>query len=174
MDFCRFDVFGSCRPARAASWARAVMRCRFWGCSRCTSLGTTSWRGYNRVRTSLPYYLPFPLGLGTFGAVIRIKDRIFSRREFFDIGLAGPLAGLLVAVPLLVYGFTHLPPLEYLFAFTPICRYGADYAARLPAAPGHAGPAAALPAAGALFLPTPPACPTPTSCCTTRCCWPAS
>ena len=39
---------------------------------------------YNRVRTSLPYYLPFPLGLGTFGAIIRIKDRIFSRREFFD------------------------------------------------------------------------------------------
>ncbi|WP_310393853.1 site-2 protease family protein [Hymenobacter sp.] len=83
----------------------------------------------NRVRTSLPYYIPFPMGLGTFGAVIRIKDRIFSRREFFDIGLAGPLAGFLVAVPLLVYGFANLPPLEYLFSIHPeYARYGADYA----------------------------------------------
>jgi membrane-associated protease RseP (regulator of RpoE activity) len=84
---------------------------------------------YNRVRASLPYYIPFPMGLGTFGAVIRIRERIFSRREFFDIGLAGPLAGFLVAVPLLIYGFTHLPPLEYLFSVHPeYARYGANYA----------------------------------------------
>jgi membrane-associated protease RseP (regulator of RpoE activity) len=84
---------------------------------------------YHRVRTTLPYYIPFPLGLGTFGAVIRIKDRVFSRRTFFDIGLAGPLAGLLVAIPLLIYGFTHLPPLDYLFSLHPdYARYGADYA----------------------------------------------
>jgi membrane-associated protease RseP (regulator of RpoE activity) len=83
---------------------------------------------YNRVRTSLPYYIPFPMGLGTFGAVIRIRERIFSRREFFDIGLAGPLAGFVVAVGLLVYGFTHLPPLEYMFAIHPeYARYGASY-----------------------------------------------
>lgn len=83
----------------------------------------------NRVRTSLPYYLPFPLGLGTFGAIIRIQERIFSRREFFDIGLAGPLAGFVVAVPLLIYGFTQLPPLDYLFTIHPdYARYGADYA----------------------------------------------
>lgn len=84
---------------------------------------------YNRVRSSLPYYIPFPMGLGTFGAVIRIKERIYSRREFFDIGLAGPLAGFLVAVPLLVYGFTHLPPLDYLFRIHPeYARFGAEYA----------------------------------------------
>ena len=74
----------------------------------------------NRVRTTLPFFLPVPLGLGTFGAVIRIKDRIFSRREFFDIGLAGPLAGLLVAVPLLAYAFAHLPdPAAYLLRDNP-------------------------------------------------------
>ena len=74
----------------------------------------------NRVRTSLPYFLPVPFGLGTFGAVIRIKERIFSRREFFDIGLAGPLAGLLVAVPLLAYAFATLPdPVEYVFGLRP-------------------------------------------------------
>ena len=82
---------------------------------------------YNRVRTSLPYFLPMPLGLGTFGAVIRIKERIFSRREFFDIGLAGPLAGLLVAVPLLIYGFHTLPDqAEYLLVTTrSLARYPA-------------------------------------------------
>ncbi|RYU79605.1 site-2 protease family protein [Hymenobacter persicinus] len=87
-----------------------------------------------RVRATLPFYIPFFTGffntIGTFGAVIRIKDRIFSRKEFFDIGLAGPLAGFLVAVPVLIYGFTHLPdPLEYVFRIHPEYQvYGADYA----------------------------------------------
>ena len=93
----------------------------------------------NRVRTSLPYYIPFPMGLGTFGAVIRIRERIFSRREFFDIGLAGPLAGFVVAVGVLAYGFTHLPPLEYLFSIHPeYARYGTDYARHV-YPPGPAG-----------------------------------
>ncbi len=93
----------------------------------------------NQVRTSLPYYIPFPMGLGTFGAIIRIRQRIFSRREFFDIGLAGPLAGFLVAVPLLIYGFTHLPPLDYLFTIHPeYAPYGADYA-RYVYPPGEQG-----------------------------------
>lgn len=84
---------------------------------------------YNQIRVTLPYYIPFILGIGTFGAVIRIKDRIFSRREFFDVGLAGPLAGFVVAVPLLIYGFTHLPSLDYLFEIHPEYRpYGANYA----------------------------------------------
>ena len=83
----------------------------------------------NRVATSLPYFIPFPLGLGTFGAVIRIRERIFSRREFFDIGLAGPLAGFVVALALLAYAFTHLPPLDYLFSIHPeYAQFGADYA----------------------------------------------
>jgi len=82
---------------------------------------------FNKVRTSLPIFLPVPLGLGTFGAVIRVKDRIFSRREFFDIGLAGPLAGLLVAVPLLSYAFATLPDqAEYLLVTTrSLARYPA-------------------------------------------------
>ncbi|MBT9392652.1 site-2 protease family protein [Hymenobacter sp. NST-14] len=84
---------------------------------------------YNRIRATLPYFIPLPLGFGTFGAVIRIQDRIYSRREFFDVGLAGPLAGFVVAVGVLCYGLTHLPPLEYLFQIHPEYRqYGAAYA----------------------------------------------
>jgi membrane-associated protease RseP (regulator of RpoE activity) len=87
---------------------------------------------WHRVRVTLPYYIPFlngVLDIGTFGAVIRIKEKIFSRREFFDIGIAGPLAGFVVAVGVLVYGFLNLPPLDYIFDIHPQYRpYGADYA----------------------------------------------
>lgn len=90
---------------------------------------------YYRVRVTLPYYIPFWLGIGstigTMGAFIRIKDRIFSRKEFFDIGIAGPLAGFAVALPLLFYAFTHLPPPESIFKIHPeymaYGRYYADY-----------------------------------------------
>ncbi|AII50695.1 site-2 protease family protein [Hymenobacter sp. APR13] len=88
---------------------------------------------HHRVRATLPYYIPFFTGMfstiGTFGAVIRVKDRIFSRKEFFDIGLAGPLAGFLLAVPVLIYGFTHLPPADYIFQIHPqYAKYGSEYA----------------------------------------------
>jgi membrane-associated protease RseP (regulator of RpoE activity) len=51
------------------------------------------------VRATLPYFIPFPLALGTFGAVIKIKSPIPSRRALFDIGIAGPLAGFVFALP---------------------------------------------------------------------------
>lgn len=57
------------------------------------------------VDASLPYFLPAPLPLtGTFGAFIRIRDVIPHKRALFDIGAAGPFAGFVVAVPLLVLG----------------------------------------------------------------------
>jgi len=70
---------------------------------------------YHNVRTSLPYYIPFPFnGIGNFGAVISIRQRIPSTRSLFDIGVAGPLAGFVVALGALIYGFATLPPPEYL------------------------------------------------------------
>ena len=47
---------------------------------------------YHRVDASLPYFMPSPF-LGTFGAFIRVRSPIYSKRELFDIGVAGPLAG---------------------------------------------------------------------------------
>jgi membrane-associated protease RseP (regulator of RpoE activity) len=65
------------------------------------------------VDASLPYFIPLPyLGVGTLGAVIRIRDRIPTRNALVDIGAAGPLAGLLVALPLLVWGLAHSPLVE--------------------------------------------------------------
>ena len=70
---------------------------------------------YHRVKTSLPYYIPFPFnGIGNFGAVISIRQAIPSTRTLFDIGVAGPLAGFVVALGVLLYGFSTLPPPEYL------------------------------------------------------------
>jgi membrane-associated protease RseP (regulator of RpoE activity) len=62
---------------------------------------------YYGVEASLPYFLPAPLPLtGTFGAFIRIRQVIPGKRQLFDIGIAGPIAGFLVAVPVLLVGMS--------------------------------------------------------------------
>ena len=62
---------------------------------------------YYRVDASLPYFLPAPLPLtGTLGAFIRIRQIIPGKRELFDIGIAGPIAGFLVAIPVLFMGMS--------------------------------------------------------------------
>ena len=56
------------------------------------------------IAASYPYFIPAPTIIGTMGAFIRIKSRIGSRRALFDVGVSGPLAGFLLALPLLVVG----------------------------------------------------------------------
>jgi membrane-associated protease RseP (regulator of RpoE activity) len=89
---------------------------------------------YHKVRASLPYYIPFPpiphflQLIGTFGAIIRLRSKVRSNIHHFDIGLAGPLAGFVVALAVLYYGFTNLPPQEYVYQFHPEYeQFGADY-----------------------------------------------
>ena len=57
-----------------------------------------------RVDASLPYFLPAPILIGTLGAFIRIRQPIPTKRMLFDIGVAGPIAGFVVAVPALFIG----------------------------------------------------------------------
>jgi len=64
---------------------------------------------HHEVEASLPYLLPFPNLLGTLGAVIRMNDTIPDREALFDIGVAGPLAGLVATVGVAAVGVT-LPP----------------------------------------------------------------
>jgi Zn-dependent protease len=65
---------------------------------------------YHGVEASLPYFIPFPTLIGTMGAVIRMKGRIPDRRALFDIGAAGPLAGLVATIVVSAIGL-QLDPL---------------------------------------------------------------
>jgi len=59
----------------------------------------------HRIPASLPYFLPLPITpIGTMGAVIGMDSMRADRREMFDIGLAGPLAGLVIAIPVTLWG----------------------------------------------------------------------
>ncbi|WP_436515848.1 site-2 protease family protein [Ekhidna sp. To15] len=80
---------------------------------------------YHKINVTLPYYIPMWFGfigmasLGTMGAFIRIKETIFSRVKYFDVGVSGPVAGFVIAVVLLVYGFQSLPETEYIYEVHP-------------------------------------------------------
>ncbi|PYQ64821.1 MAG: hypothetical protein DMF53_06750 [Acidobacteria bacterium] len=57
-----------------------------------------------------PFFLPVPVNFGTFGAFIRIKAPLYSKRQLFDVGIAGPIAGFVALVPFLLYGIAHSQP----------------------------------------------------------------
>jgi membrane-associated protease RseP (regulator of RpoE activity) len=82
------------------------------GILTCHELGHYIAGRIHGVDVSLPYFIPMPpIGtLGTLGAVIRMNKPIEDRRKLFDVGAAGPIAGLVVAIPLLVIGL-HLSEL---------------------------------------------------------------
>ncbi len=66
---------------------------------------------YYGVRATLPFFIPAPTLIGTLGAVIRIKAPIRSRAALFDIGIAGPIAGFVVAIATLAVAMTISKPL---------------------------------------------------------------
>jgi membrane-associated protease RseP (regulator of RpoE activity) len=79
---------------------------------------------YHKVKATLPFYIPFPpipylINFGTMGAVIRTRTRIQSKKAMFDIGVTGPIAGFLVTIAILIYGFLNVPGVEYLLSIHP-------------------------------------------------------
>lgn len=88
----------------------------------------------HKVKASLPFFIPFPVGIGTFGAFISLRDPIPSKKVMLEIGAAGPIAGFLTALPLLfvaeyLQGIFHpignyipfnitFPPLYHLLGLT--------------------------------------------------------
>lgn len=63
----------------------------------------------HHVPATLPYFIPAPSFIGTFGAVIRMKGAIWDRRTLLDIGASGPIVGFALALPALVVGFALSP-----------------------------------------------------------------
>jgi Zn-dependent protease len=87
------------------------------------------------AKVSLPFYIPIWLGwlgslsIGTLGAFIRINSPFKTRRQLFDVGAAGPLAGYVATLLVLVYGYTHLPPADYIYTIHPeYIEFGKEYA----------------------------------------------
>ena len=79
---------------------------------------------HHHVRVTLPYYIPLPplpqfINFGTMGAVIKTRAQIPHRRALFDIGVAGPVAGFVASVIVLIYGFMTLPGQDFLLAIHP-------------------------------------------------------
>jgi Zn-dependent protease len=63
---------------------------------------------YYRVRCTLPFFIPLPMAFGTMGAVIAMEGHKANRRQIFDIGIAGPIAGLCLTIPILWLGAWNL------------------------------------------------------------------
>lgn len=70
---------------------------------------------FYKMRTTLPYFIPVPpldflsvkFILGTFGAFIQMRSPVPNRKALFDVGIAGPLAGFVVTIPLIIWGLAH-------------------------------------------------------------------
>ncbi|MBN1966540.1 MAG: site-2 protease family protein [Anaerolineae bacterium] len=69
---------------------------------------------YHKVNVTLPFFIPLPVpgSLGTLGAVIFIRSPLQNRKALFDVGISGPLAGLVVAIPLFIIGLL-LSPIDF-------------------------------------------------------------
>jgi membrane-associated protease RseP (regulator of RpoE activity) len=114
-------------------WGGLSYSLPFLGILTVHELGHYFMARYKKIKVSLPYYIPFwfslPFNIGTIGAFIRIKSKELTNKQFFDIGVAGPLAGFVVAMLVIWYGFTHLPPINYIFEIHPdYAKYGNEYA----------------------------------------------
>ncbi len=74
-------------------------------------MGHFLWCEKYGINATLPFFIPAPTLIGTMGAFIRIKSPIRTRRALFDVGVAGPIAGFVVALPVLLLGLALSRPL---------------------------------------------------------------
>lgn len=62
---------------------------------------------FHKIRSTLPYFIPVPFFLGTFGAFIQMRSPVPNRKALFDVSIAGPLAGFVVTLPVVMWGLAH-------------------------------------------------------------------
>lgn len=82
----------------------AVALMTILGVHELTHYGTAKSHG---IEVTPPYFIPVPFFLGTFGAFIKMRSPVPHRKALFDVSVAGPWGGLLVTIPLLIWGLAH-------------------------------------------------------------------
>ncbi len=103
-------LFGLTYPPGGV-WAGAAFSATLMTILVCHEMGHFVVARHHGVDASLPYFIPLPpmISLGTMGAIIRMRTPIEDRDKLLDVGAAGPIAGLVVAVPLLIVGLWFSP-----------------------------------------------------------------
>ena len=79
----------------------------------CHEFGHYYYAMKHRVEASLPYFIPVPTFIGTFGAFIRLKQMIPTRRALIEIGAAGPFASFILSIIAIIIGFGLIPDLIF-------------------------------------------------------------
>jgi membrane-associated protease RseP (regulator of RpoE activity) len=62
---------------------------------------------FYKIRSTLPYFIPMPIFLGTFGAFIQMRSPIPNRKALFDVSIMGPIAGFIATLPIIIWGLAH-------------------------------------------------------------------
>ena len=108
MQVTSMSLYGGAPPGQSVIGYSAYQAVSLLGILLVHELGHYIAARLHRVPASAPYFIPLPLlGLfGTLGAVITMNDRIRSRKALLDIGAAGPIAGMVVALPVLAWGLS--------------------------------------------------------------------
>jgi Zn-dependent protease len=105
-------VIGQCFPRTLSDWADGVpMTLAMMAILLAHEFGHYFAARYHKVAVTLPYFIPVPLfsPVGTLGAVIQLRSPFKTKKQLFDIGVAGPLGGLIFAIPLIFWAVKQAP-----------------------------------------------------------------
>ncbi|MGH9356332.1 MAG: site-2 protease family protein [Terriglobia bacterium] len=100
-------VFSSFLRRPMQLWAGAPYAATLLGMLLAHEMGHYLTCRYYRIDATYPYFIPAPTLIGTLGAFIRIRSPLVTRRELFDVGISGPIAGFVVALPVLIVSAWH-------------------------------------------------------------------
>ncbi len=112
--------FGAILGQPSLLWAGAPYSFALLAILTCHEMGHYLAAKHHNIRVTLPFYIPLPIPyifhFGTMGAFIRIKSPIPNRRALMDVAVAGPIAGFIVSLAFLFYGYLTLPDLPGIIA----------------------------------------------------------